>query len=63
LLLLPSGISLAFEIDADSSRTCCEEARQAAATLLTDISALVPELLVLSVLTFLFQYQGSQFFK
>ena len=45
-----------------ASHQCCEEVRQVAAVLSMDISALAPELLVLSVLAFLFQYQGVQFF-
>ena len=60
--IIPSGIWQDSETGADSSRTCCEEVRQVAAVLSEGISALVPELLVLSVLAFLFQHQGIQFF-
>ena len=46
----------------ERSKMCYEEVRQVAAVLSEGISALVPELLVLSVLAFLFQHQGIQFF-
>ncbi len=41
---------------------CCEEVRQVAAMLSMDISALAPELLVLSVLAFLFGLLKTELF-